>query len=156
MAPRAHGDSVRPRRPAGVGARPLNFTVRALMSRGQMTLIVLLPVVVWTAFVTLYLQQRLSGLLDFGLGFAGFSLTVPAVALILRLRSNTELRVADFGYFGWLWRGVLSGVLATIVYSAVMYFLSLNGMGPRGPLDALVVWLAFASFVCYSVAKRIQ
>ena len=28
LTPRAPGDSVRPRRPAGVGARPLNFTVR--------------------------------------------------------------------------------------------------------------------------------
>jgi hypothetical protein len=28
LAPRAPGDSVRPRRLAGVGARPLNFTVR--------------------------------------------------------------------------------------------------------------------------------
>jgi len=29
LAPRAPGDSVRPRRPAGASARPLNFTVRA-------------------------------------------------------------------------------------------------------------------------------
>jgi hypothetical protein len=29
LAPRAPGDSVRPRRLSGVGARPLNFTVRA-------------------------------------------------------------------------------------------------------------------------------
>jgi hypothetical protein len=29
LAPRAPADSVRPRRPAGEGARPLNFTVRA-------------------------------------------------------------------------------------------------------------------------------
>jgi hypothetical protein len=28
LAPRAPGDSVRPRRPAGVVVRPLNFTVR--------------------------------------------------------------------------------------------------------------------------------
>jgi hypothetical protein len=28
LAPRAPGDSVRPRRLGGVGARPLNFTVR--------------------------------------------------------------------------------------------------------------------------------
>jgi hypothetical protein len=34
LAPRARGESVRPRRPAGVGARPLNFTVRRrFMSR---------------------------------------------------------------------------------------------------------------------------
>ena len=47
LAPRAPGDSVRPRRLSGVGARPLNFTVRGrakielaraaarLKSRGQ-------------------------------------------------------------------------------------------------------------------------
>jgi hypothetical protein len=29
LAPRAPGDSVRPRRLSGVGARPLNFAVRA-------------------------------------------------------------------------------------------------------------------------------
>jgi hypothetical protein len=29
LAPRAPGDSVRPRRPAGVVVRPLNFTVRS-------------------------------------------------------------------------------------------------------------------------------
>ena len=33
LAPRAPGDSVRPRRPAGASVRPLNFTVRLVMKR---------------------------------------------------------------------------------------------------------------------------
>ena len=42
LAPRALEDSVRPRRPAGVGARPLNFTVRFRMHRALPLLFVLL------------------------------------------------------------------------------------------------------------------
>jgi hypothetical protein len=33
LAPRAREDSVRPRRPAGVVVRPLNFTVRSHLRR---------------------------------------------------------------------------------------------------------------------------
>jgi hypothetical protein len=50
LAPRASGDSVRPRRLAGVVARPLNFTVRAHMNAsvvlGKAALRVLAAVVI--------------------------------------------------------------------------------------------------------------
>jgi hypothetical protein len=35
LAPRAPGDSVRPRRPAGASGRPLNFTVRSHLGEIQ-------------------------------------------------------------------------------------------------------------------------
>jgi hypothetical protein len=35
LAPRAPGDSVRPRRPAGASVRPLNFTVRSRVFQGN-------------------------------------------------------------------------------------------------------------------------
>jgi hypothetical protein len=147
---------VRPRRLAGLGARPLNFTVRALMFWPRMVLAALAPAAIWAAFVALYLLQRPLGLLYAGLALAGFSLTVPAVVLLLRSKSNDEARLGDLGYVAWLRRGFLSGLLAMIVYFLVMFVLAFAGMGPRSALDALLIWLAFASFVRYSSAKRLR
>ena len=64
LAPRALGESVRPRRPAGVVVRPLNFTVRwhAMVPAFGLALVFLLPPVVIAVLapLTLWLVRRLA------------------------------------------------------------------------------------------------
>jgi hypothetical protein len=147
---------VHPRLQSGACARPLNFTVRALVRLLRLWLIVLLPMVVWATFVSLYIQSRPLGVRYLGIALAGISLTVPAMVLVLRLLSGNHESVSDLGYFRLLRSGFLAGMLCTVVYVVVMFTLGFAGMGPGGPLDVLVVWLLFASFVSDSSAKRLQ
>jgi hypothetical protein len=157
LAPRALGEIVRPRRLSGVVVRPLNFTVRALMFRPRLILMALPPAAIWAAFVALDLQRQPPGFLVFvGLSLAGYSLTVPAVVFALRSKSNEERLPNGRNYLAWLGRGFLTGLLAMMVFFIVTAPLAFAGMGPRHRLDGLLIWLAFALFVCYSSAKRVQ
>ena len=126
------------------------------MFRPRLILVALPPAAIWAAFVALDLQWQPPGFLVFvGLSLAGYSLTVPAVVFALHSKSNEE-RLPGLNYLLWLGRGFLTGLLAMMVFFIVTAPLAFAGMGPRNRLDGLLIWLALASIVCYSSAKRVQ
>ena len=84
MAPRAPGDSVRPRRPAGVVVRPLNFTVRGpFVTPHQIVAVALRLFAVWLGLQTLRTLPAFLGTNGFGPPSYGWVTFILALTLVV-------------------------------------------------------------------------
>jgi hypothetical protein len=112
LAPRALGDSVRPRRPADASMRPLNFTVSSHVDR--LHVVVTAALALCCAGLLIGLVSNQSGLtaLSAAVGW-GFSVAAVAIALVLiivlgfRSLSGTARPLLRRS-----WLGLVNGALA--------------------------------------------